>query len=141
MFLKRIVFELSVIVRTIRNQRKNTILHTKNKNFYRKCNFLIGRFKFYKEIDFLSIIDPDHAFEFLQKIDFSKHKIKHFCIAINPLKEKQLIHLAEEKKVTLNKLGVAEGTTLSFGSNSLHLDHINDLYHNAISNRMDNENR
>ena len=42
----------------------------------------------HKEIDFLSIIDPDHAFEFLQKIDFSKHKIKHFCIAINPLKEK-----------------------------------------------------
>lgn len=42
----------------------------------------------HNEIDFLSIIDPDHAFEFLQKIDFSKHKIKHFCIAINPLKEK-----------------------------------------------------
>ena len=64
-----------------------------------------------------------------------------YIISINPLKEKQLIHLAKEKKVTLNKLGVAEGTTLSFGSNSLHLDHINDLYHNAISNMMDNENR
>ena len=60
-----------------------------------------------------------------------------YIISINPLKEKQLIHLAKEKKVTLNKLGVAEGTTLSFGSNSLHLDHINDLYHNAISNMMD----
>jgi phosphoribosylformylglycinamidine synthase len=64
-----------------------------------------------------------------------------YIISINPLKEKQLIHLAKEKKVTLNKLGVAEGTTLSFGSNSLHLDHINDLYHNAISNMMDIENR
>jgi len=42
----------------------------------------------HNEIDFLSIIDSDHAFESLQKIDFSKHKIKHFCIAINPLKEK-----------------------------------------------------
>ena len=64
-----------------------------------------------------------------------------YIISINPLKEKQLIHLAKEKKVTLNKLGVAEGTTLNFGSNSLHLDHINDLYHNAISNMMDIENR
>ena len=64
-----------------------------------------------------------------------------YIISINPLKEKQLIHLAKEKKVTLNKLGVAEGTTLSFGSNSLHLDHINDLYHNAISNMMDIKNR
>lgn len=42
----------------------------------------------HKEIDLFSIIDPDHAFEFLQKIDFSKHKIKHFIIAINPLTEK-----------------------------------------------------
>lgn len=40
------------------------------------------------EIDLFSIIDPDHAFEFLQKIDFSKHKIKYFSIAINPLKTK-----------------------------------------------------
>lgn len=40
------------------------------------------------EIDLFSIIDPDHAFDFLKKIDFSKHKIKHFIIAINPLKEK-----------------------------------------------------
>jgi len=42
----------------------------------------------HNEIDLLSIIDPDHALEFLRKIDFSKHKIKHFIIAINPLKEK-----------------------------------------------------
>jgi hypothetical protein len=42
----------------------------------------------HNEIDLFSIIDPDHALEFLQKIDFSKHKIKHFIIAINPLKEK-----------------------------------------------------
>ena len=40
------------------------------------------------EIDLFSVIDPVHAFDFLQKIDFSKHKIKHFIIAINPLKEK-----------------------------------------------------
>ena len=64
-----------------------------------------------------------------------------YIISINPSKEKQLIHLAKEKKVTLNKLGVAEGTTLSFGSNILHLDHVNDLYQNAISNMMDIENR
>ncbi len=42
----------------------------------------------HEEIDLLSIIDPDQALEFLQKIDFSKHKVKHFIIAINPLKEK-----------------------------------------------------
>ena len=64
-----------------------------------------------------------------------------YIISINPSKEKQLINLAKEKKVTLNKLGVAEGTTLSFGSNILHLDHVNDLYQNAISNMMDIENR
>ena len=39
-------------------------------------------------IDFLSIIDPDNALDILQSIDFSKHTIKYFCIAINPLKEK-----------------------------------------------------
>ena len=63
-----------------------------------------------------------------------------YIISINPLKEKQLIHLAKEKKVTLNKLGVAEGTTLSFGSNILQLDHAINLYDNAISNMMDIEN-
>lgn len=41
-----------------------------------------------KDIDFLSIIDPDNALEVLESIDFSKYSIKHFCIAINPLKEK-----------------------------------------------------
>jgi hypothetical protein len=41
-----------------------------------------------KDIDFLSIIDPDNAFEFLQKIDFSVHSVKYFSIAINPLKTK-----------------------------------------------------
>jgi hypothetical protein len=39
-------------------------------------------------VDFLSIIDPDNAFEILQSIDFSRHSIKYFCISINPLKEK-----------------------------------------------------
>ena len=39
-------------------------------------------------VDFLSIIDPDNALEILQSIDFSKCLIKYFCIAINPLKEK-----------------------------------------------------
>ena len=60
-----------------------------------------------------------------------------YIISINPSNEKQLIHLAKEKKVTLNKLGVAEGTTLSFGSNILQLDHAINLYDNAISNMMD----
>ena len=64
-----------------------------------------------------------------------------YIISINPSNEKQLIHLAKEKKVTLNKLGVAEGTTLSFGSNILQLDHAINLYDNAISNMMDTENR
>ena len=39
-------------------------------------------------IDFLSILNPDIALEFLDSIDFSKYTIKHFCIAINPVKTK-----------------------------------------------------
>jgi hypothetical protein len=39
-------------------------------------------------IDFLSILDPDIALEFLESIDFSQYTIKHFCIAINPVKTK-----------------------------------------------------
>ena len=39
-------------------------------------------------IDFLSILDPDIALEALESIDFSKYTIKHFCIAINPVKTK-----------------------------------------------------
>lgn len=39
-------------------------------------------------IDFLSILDPDIALEVLESIDFSKYTIKHFCIAINPVKLK-----------------------------------------------------
>ena len=39
-------------------------------------------------IDFLSIIDADRALKVLQSINFSKYSIKHFCIAINPLKDK-----------------------------------------------------
>ena len=39
-------------------------------------------------IDFLSILDPDIAFEFLESIDFSEYTIKRFCIAINPVKVK-----------------------------------------------------
>lgn len=41
-----------------------------------------------KDIDFLSIIDPDNAFEVLKSIDHSKYKIKYLCVAINPLKNK-----------------------------------------------------
>lgn len=39
-------------------------------------------------IDFLSILDPDIALEFLESIDFSQYTIKRFCIAINPVKLK-----------------------------------------------------
>jgi hypothetical protein len=39
-------------------------------------------------IDFLSILDPDISLEVLESIDFSKYTIKHFCIAINPVKTK-----------------------------------------------------
>ena len=39
-------------------------------------------------IDFLSILDPDIALEFLESIDFSQYTIKRFCISINPVKEK-----------------------------------------------------
>ena len=51
-------------------------------------NPLCSLMHIHDEIDLFSIIDPDHALEFLQKIDFSKHKIKYFSIAINPLKTK-----------------------------------------------------
>ena len=40
------------------------------------------------DIDFLSIIDPDNAFEVLKSINHSKYKIKYLCVAINPLKNK-----------------------------------------------------
>lgn len=39
-------------------------------------------------IDFLSILDPDIALEFLESIDFSQYTINRFCIAINPVKVK-----------------------------------------------------
>ena len=39
-------------------------------------------------IDFLSILDPDISLEVLESIDFSQYTIKHFCIAINPVKVK-----------------------------------------------------
>ena len=64
-----------------------------------------------------------------------------YIISINPLKEKQLISLAKEKKITLTKLGVAKGTNLCFGSNILRLDHVNNLYDNVISNMMENKER
>ena len=64
-----------------------------------------------------------------------------YIISINPLKEKQLISLAEEKEISLTKLGVARGTKLCFGSNILHIDHVNNLYQNVISNMMDNKER
>ena len=60
-----------------------------------------------------------------------------YIINTNRLKEKQLISLAQEKRITLKKLGVAKGVKLCFGSNILHLDHVNDLYQNSISNMMD----
>ena len=46
-------------------------------------------------IDFLSILDPDIALDILRSIDFSKYTIKHFCIAINPVKTK---HFKQNKK-------------------------------------------
>ncbi len=62
-----------------------------------------------------------------------------YIISINPSKERQLLSLAKENEVALNKLGVARGTSLCFGSNILHLADANDLYHNVISNMMDSE--
>ena len=41
-----------------------------------------------QKIDFLSIIDPDNALEVLRSIDFFAYSIQYYCIAINPLKEK-----------------------------------------------------
>jgi hypothetical protein len=41
-----------------------------------------------QKIDFLSIIDSDNALEVLQSIDFFTYSIQYYCIAINPLKEK-----------------------------------------------------
>ena len=63
-----------------------------------------------------------------------------YIVTINPLKEKQLISLAKEKEVPLTKLGVAKGTNLCFGQNFLSLAHVNDLYHNVISNMMESRN-
>ncbi len=63
-----------------------------------------------------------------------------YIISVNPLKENQLTSLAEEQEIALTKLGVAKGAKLCFGSNILTLAHVNDLYHNVISNMMKNEN-
>ena len=63
-----------------------------------------------------------------------------YIITINPSKEKELISLAKEKDVHLTKLGVAKGTNLCFGQNFLSLAHVNDLYHNVISNMMESRN-
>ena len=67
--------------------------NTKDSNVFVGQKYL--RHKAYKSlsdsptsIDFLSILDPDIALEVLESIDFSKYTIKHFCIAINPVKTK-----------------------------------------------------
>ena len=63
-----------------------------------------------------------------------------YVITVNPSKEKEIISLAKDKKVHLTKLGVAKGTNLCFGQNFLSLAHVNDLYHNVISNMMESRN-
>ena len=63
-----------------------------------------------------------------------------YIISVNPLKENQLTSLATEQEIALTKLGVAKGAKLCFGSNILTLAHVNDLYHNVISNMMENNN-
>ena len=60
-----------------------------------------------------------------------------YIISINPLKEKLFISLAKDKKVPITKLGIAKGKNLCFGSNILPLAHVNDLYHDVISNMME----
>ena len=67
--------------------------NTKDSNVFVGQKYL--RHKAYKSlsdsptsIDFLSILDPDISLEVLESIDFSKYTIKHFCIAINPVKTK-----------------------------------------------------
>ena len=60
-----------------------------------------------------------------------------YIISLNPLKEKTFISLAKDKKVPITKLGIAKGRSLCFGSNNLPLAHVNDLYHDAISNMME----
>ena len=62
-----------------------------------------------------------------------------YIVTINPSKEKELISLAKEKEVHLTKLGVARGTNLCFGQNFISLAHVNDLYHNGISNMMESK--
>ena len=64
-----------------------------------------------------------------------------YIISVNPLKEAQLTSLARTNNVPLTKLGVARGLDLCFGSDILRLDYVNDLYHNVISNMMDNKER
>ena len=60
-----------------------------------------------------------------------------YIISINPSKEKSFISLAKDKKVPITKLGIAKGKNLCFGSNILPLAHVNDLYHDVISNMME----
>ena len=53
-------------------------------------------------IDFLSILDPDIALEFLESIDFSKYTINRFCIAINPVKVKNFKQNKKEIESFMN---------------------------------------
>lgn len=53
-------------------------------------------------IDFLSILDPDIALEILESIDFSKYTIKHFCIAINPVKTKDFKQNKKDIELFMN---------------------------------------
>ena len=62
-----------------------------------------------ESIDFLSIIDPDNALEILHSIDFSTYSIRYYCIAINPLKEKDFKQNRREiKEVMKNKADLAK---------------------------------
>ena len=74
-------------------QQVSPFKNTKDSNVFVGQKYL--RHKAYKSlcdsptsIDFLSILAPDIALEVLESIDFSKYTIKHFCIAINPVKTK-----------------------------------------------------
>jgi len=62
-----------------------------------------------KKIDFLSIIDPDNALEILRSINFPMYSIRYYCIAINPLKEKDFKQNRREiKEVMKNKADLAK---------------------------------
>ena len=61
-----------------------------------------------------------------------------YIVVVNPSKKDLVVSRAKANNVQVTELGIAKGTDVSFGSNLLSLNHINNLYQSIISNMMDN---